>query len=89
MSYKTIKFISRNEHGDRQVEIVMEQSWWQKLFNVKVKKRIFVQEWPNRVWYNKDSGGYAGTDWDYICACAVESYQQASIEMLPRSPNGK
>lgn len=40
--YKTITHVSKNEHGDEEIELVYRNGWFRTLFNLPEKRETYV-----------------------------------------------
>ena len=56
MNYKTLTYITSNENGEHEVEIVYERSLWRWLFRMAERKETFVANNPRGTWYCKWTG---------------------------------
>jgi hypothetical protein len=69
-------FTSRNENGDRQVEIELAPTFVEWILRKPGKKLTFVQKAPSSVWYHKGTGKMAGARQCLSCLEVVEWYRQ-------------
>lgn len=76
MKYQSVKFVTRNEYGDREITLTPHKSFIDWLLRRMPKTKQFVQQSPSTTWYHKDTGEPAGTYWDYELLGVVEYFRQ-------------
>jgi hypothetical protein len=71
--YYRMTFKASNENGMREAEFEMRRTWLERLLRRPARVHTFVQRKPgSTVWFRKESGRQAGTEWDMACLEASE-----------------
>jgi hypothetical protein len=90
MDYRSTSFWTRNEDGDREVQLEMRRTLFDWILRRPARTRVFVQGWPATVWWYKGTGKRAGTFWEFECQQVIEQHRQleAKVDAMFSSQDG-